>query len=181
MQMFPPLAHAPGVNPAAQQMTWWWESTAGLFCSTRLGGILAVAEQDQEYTTFLAMFGNPNAPLDLVYVSLHTFWLHQSNIPQRSLRLVRRLDPGNPGAGPEQLYFVDDVAGGTWTWEDPNWLGLERFNAANPGSIRWFDAVPGTQGFVHRSDVGSEPYWQVTLVPVINVHGYAGRMMPLPN
>jgi len=172
LQLFPPLG---------QEVTWWWESTANLFCSTRPGGILEVAEQAMDYTAQLARFENPDEPLDMVYASLHTYWIHQSNIPLKSVRLVRRVDPGTPGVDPEQLYFLDDVLAGTWTWEDPNWLGLERANARYPGSIRWFDAVPGTYGWVHRSDVGTEVHWQMTLVPVCNLEGYTGDMMPLPN
>ena len=168
LQLFAPL------DPAWQ----WNDSTANLQCSTRPGGVLEEAEQAMEYTSHLARFEDPDAPLDMVLASLHTYWIHQSNIPQRALRLVRTVDPGSGGVA--QLYYLDDILEGTWTWEAPTWLGLARNSARYPGSIRWFDAAPGTYGFVHRSDVGSEPYWQIALVPVIDVFGYTGRMRPLP-
>ena len=81
----------------------------------------------------------------------------------------------------QQVYYLDDNREGTLVWGPPRWLGLERDNARYAGSVRWFESAPGTYGFVHRSDVASEPFWQLTLVPVIGVSEYADRMRPLPN
>ena len=166
--------------PCAREPMAWY--TSHLFNHTRPGGILERAEQEAAYQNFLAAFMDPGQSLDLVYASLHTYWLHQSNIGLRSLRIVRLVDPGAaPGTAPEQVYYIDDVREGLWTWEPPQWLGLMRDSAAHPGSTRWFDSVPGSFGFVHRSDVGSEMHWQMTLVPVCHIEAYTGVMLPLAN
>ena len=175
MQLFQPLAPM-RVAPDAE---WDWnDSTAQLSCTWRPGGILEEAATADAYTMHLAKFADPGVPLDMVYVSLHTYWLHNSGIPQRAMRLVRTVEDNAPGQQ-QQLYYLDDVEMGTWTWEAPSWLSLARNHARFPGSVRWFEAAPGTYGFVHRSDVASEPWWQLTLVPIIMPHEYAGRMLPL--
>ena len=166
LQLFAPL------DPAWQ----WNDSTANLQCSTRPGGVLEEAEQSPEFTQHLGRFEDPRAPLDMIYCSLSTLWLHQSNIPQRSCRLVRTLDDATGEV--HQLFYLDDVLEGTWEFEAPTWLGLARNSARYAGSVRWYDAVPGTYGWVHRSDIGSEPYWQVTLVPLAG--GPWSTMRPLP-
>ena len=158
---------------------WNWDSTAQLFNHTRPGGILALAEQSRDYQIFLGRLNNPDEPLDLVFASIHTYWIHQSNIALRSLRIVRYAPGAAPGTAPQQIYYLDDVREGVWVWQEPQWLGLMRDNAAHPGSVRWFDSVPGSFGFVHRSDVASEMHWQMTLVPVIDMMAYNGVMMPL--
>ena len=160
--------------------SWNWDSTAHLYNHSRPGGVLQQAEQAQVYQDLLRKFMDPTEPLDLVYASIHTYWIHQSNIAIKSLRIVRIVDPGAaPGTAPQQVYYLDDVREGLWTWEAPQWLGLMRDNAAHPGSTRWFDSAPGSFGFVHRSDIASEMHWQMTLVPVCDVEAYNGVMLPL--
>ena len=174
-----------------------YRSTYNLVMTARPGGILEQAVQSQEFTEHLALFMDNTRPLDLPYVSLHTSWLHYSDIPQRSLRLTRVVAvPGNPGGGgsapgapgvpgvpgntgvPGNLvvtkeFFMDDVLAGTWEFQPPVWLGLER----SPGHTRWYEAAPGSGAFVHRSDNGDEPWWQVVLVPLL--HDYTGDMRPV--
>ena len=174
-----------------------YRSTYNLVMTARPGGILEQAVASQEFTALLALFLDDNTPLDLQYISLHTSWLHYSDIPQRSLRLTRVVAvPGNPGGGgsapgapgvpgvpgntgaPGNLvvtkeFFMDDVLAGTWEFQPPVWLGLER----SPGHTRWYEAAPGSGAFVHRSDNGDEPWWQVVLVPLL--HDYTGDMRPV--
>ena len=175
-----------------------YSSTYNLVMTARLGGILEQAVQSQEFTDHLALFMDSTRPLDKQYVSLHTSWLHYSDIPQRALRLTRVVAvPGNPGGGGSALgtpgvpgntgspgnpnlvvtqqVFMDDVPAGTWEFQPPCWLGLER----SPGHTRWYEAAPGSGAFVHRSDNSHEPWWQVVLVPLL--HDYTGDMRPLPN
>ena len=170
-RMFPSLESR---DPA-----WNWDSTAQLYNHTRPGGVLQRAGESQVYQDFLRMFMDPAEPLDLVYASIHTYWIHQSNIALRSLRIVRYAPAAAPGTAPQQIYYLDDVREGVWIWEAPQWLGLMRDNAAHPGSVRWFDSAPGSFGFVHRSDVASEMHWQMTLVPVCDMAAYNGVMLPL--
>ena len=138
--------------------------------SARPGGILADALQQPEFTTHLALFADMTQPLDLCYVSIHTYWIHNSAIPQRSLRLVRRQEPDGAWT---QSFYLDDVYGGQWHFLAPTWLGLSR----DPWHTRYYEAAPGTGGWVHRSDNGAEPHWQVTLIPLL--HDYAGDMRPV--
>ena len=63
-------------------------STYNLVLTARPGGILAVAQDSQEFQAHLAPFSG-NQPLDLAYASLHTQWLHWSDIPIRCVRLKR--------------------------------------------------------------------------------------------
>ena len=140
-------------------------STYNLVMTTRPGGILALAQESQEFRQHLEPFSGTE-PLDLAYASLHTQWLHWSDIPLRSARIVR-------DAQGVQTFYIDDVPGGTWEFQPPCWLGLER----EPGKTRWYEAAPGTSAWVHRSDNGHEPWWQVVLVPLL--HDYTGDMRPV--
>ena len=154
-----------------------YSSTYNLVMTARSGGILEQAVQSQEFTDHLALFMDNTRPLDVQYISLHTCWLHWSDIPQRALRLTRVVAgaPGNPDLVVTKQFFMDDVPPGTWEFQPPVWLGLER----SPGFTRWYEAAPGNGAFVHRSDNSNEPWWQVVLVPLL--HDYTGDMRPLPN
>ena len=142
-------------------------STYNLVMTARPGGILALAQESQEFQAHLAPFAGTQ-PLDLAYASLHTQWLHWSDIPLRSFRIVRD-DQG------EQLVYLDDVLQGTWTFQAPCWLGVER----EPGKVRYYEAVPGTKGWVHRSDNSAEPWWQATLIPLVD-EAQGQNHVPLP-
>ena len=58
-------------------------STYNLVMTARPGGILALAQKSQEFRAHLEPFSGTE-PLDLAYASLHTQWLHWSDIPLRS-------------------------------------------------------------------------------------------------
>ena len=152
-----------------------YSSTYNLVMTARPGGILEQAVQSQEFTEHLALFMDNTRPLDVQYISLHTTWLHWSDIPQRALRLTRVVAgvPGNPDLVVTKQFFMDDVLSGTWEFQPPVWLGLER----SPGHTRWYEAAPGSGAFVHRSDNSHEPWWQVVLVPLL--HDYTGDMRPV--
>ena len=89
-------------------------STYNLVMTARPGGILALAQDSQEFQAHLAPFTGTQ-PLDLAYASLHTQWLHWSDIPLRSFRIVRD-DQG------EQTVYLDDVMSG-WTLEANSFTG----------------------------------------------------------
>ena len=63
-----------------------------------------------------------------------------------------------------QNWYMDDVLHGTWEFKESNWLGIHRA----PGLTRWYEAVPGTLGWLHRSDEADKPCWQVTLMPLVS-------------
>ena len=142
-------------------------STNDLVMTARPDGVLELAEQSLEFRQHLEKFAGTE-PLDQVYVSLHTYWLHSSNIPVRALRIQR-------DAQGVQSFLMDDVPGGTWEFRQPVWLGISRA----PGQTRWYEAVPGTKGWVHRSDDGAEPEWQVTLMPLVD-EAQGQELRPLP-
>ena len=115
-------------------------STDQLRMTASPGTVLDIASQSDEYVQSLQPFWDDLTPLDLCYVSLHSYWLHQSNIPLRLLRLVR------DRYGFQQYYYDDDLHG-TWEFQRPNWLGISRpWSQGGPGLTRWYEAVPGTLG-----------------------------------
>ena len=147
-----------------------YSSTSCLEFSARRGGILEDAAQQTGYQEHLAKFLDSTEPLDLQYTSIQTHWAHHSNIPLRSLRLVRsQADNGTW----EQTFYIDDVKGGEWFFQAPRWLGLERA----PGLVRFYEAVLGTRGWYHRADIAEEFGWSVVLMPLVD--DYTGDRRPL--
>ena len=92
IQLFEPLAPMGG----AREQDWENESTTQLTCTWRPNLALEEAAMAAEYNLHLAKLVDVGVPLDMVFVSLHTCYLHQSNIPQRALRLVRTLADDGP-------------------------------------------------------------------------------------
>ena len=116
-------------------------STDALFMSVRPGTILETAKKSEEYAKSLEKF-HGKEPLDLSYASLHTYWLHESNIPLRALRLVRDQDG-------EQLCYMDEELIGTWQFKSPKWLGISRAGLGMAGDLRgWSRASRGSPGLV---------------------------------
>ena len=90
----PDLSLAPIMGAMASRVVPCWPcggdtewSTHRLEFWARTGGILEDAAQSNEFQQHLAKFLDPTQPLDLAYASIHTHWVHMSNIPLRSLRL----------------------------------------------------------------------------------------------
>ena len=146
-----------------------WSTSISEF-SARKGGILEDAAQQTGYQEHLAKLLDPTQPLDLTYASINTHWAHHSNIPLRSVRLIRRQTDNGTWQTP---FFIDDVQGGTWFMEAPRWLGLERA----PGCVRYYEAVIGTKGWYHRSECAEQMGWSVVLLPL--EHNYWGDMRPV--
>ena len=78
-------------------------STYDLVMTAQPGGILALAHESQEFREHLEPFSGTE-PLDLTYASLHTQWLHWSDIPVRSIRIQR-------DAHGVQTFYIDE---GPW-------------------------------------------------------------------
>ena len=105
-----------------------------------------------------------HSPMDMLFVSVPVWQLH-TNIPSRTIRLVRRAD------NIQELYTQDQLAG-TWRMINPT---IMEFLYTSNGWTRYYENVPGSTAWIRRSDTDDEG-WSVFLAPLIVQ--YPGEMMP---
>ena len=99
----------------------------------------------------------------MLYVSVPVWQLH-TNIPSRTVRLVRHHDD-------IQEFFIQDILAGTWRMTNPTIMELLYTSS---GWARYYDNLPGTNSWVRRSDTDEEG-WSVFMIPLLEQ--YPGDMM----
>ena len=134
--------------------------------SVNPGGALEQAWASVEHRNFLRRFEDDAGPLDIVFLSLLA-WTTASNIPSRSVRLVRTLEG-------EQLLYQEDTLTGTWAMESRKVLLL---TTPHTGKTRRYENLPGTQAWVRRAESLDECAWMTVLVPL--VMQFEGVLLPL--
>ena len=138
----------------------------GLRFTVNPGTVLERAWNSPAHAAYLGQWHGTDH-LDIAFVSIPVWQLH-TNIPCRSLRMVRH-DDGS------QHFYTQETMVGTWRMTSP--VIMELHYASN-GWIRHYENVPGSPAWIRRSDT-DDVGWSVFLAPLIVQYPGHGRGLGL--